>query len=509
MYDILFESPLIIDGSGSAPYRANVATLGDTIAFIGREHVRAKRVIEASRLTLVPGFIDVHAHSEVYALNTKNAGMKLAQGITSDISGNCGIGVFPLNGNRDLLKPLNDDVLGKCGVPFSWSDFRSFTSTLRQSGCGINMGFLQPHAPLRIAVMGEDASRAATDDEIGKMCDLLDKSLSEGCYGFSTGLYYNPCSFADERELEALLCVTAAHGGLFSVHMRSESDEIIEAAEEVLSLALRCSVRLEISHLKIIGDANQDKLPALLSLIHSYRDRGLEVSFDQYPYDFGSTSLFSLLPPRYLSLSRSELRFALQLESEREAMKREILYPEGWESLYTVVGPERISIMHLDSRSDLDGRSLASLSSSPLDSLFDILSDESGAAVMSDVTESESTLEAIMQDDLMHFGTDALYSSFPPHPRSQNATLEFLKTYVLSKKLFTLEKGISILTHRNAALMHIGDRGIVREGAAADLVLLDIDNPEIVIKSVFVNGVPAVEEGRMTGCLSGRILLEK
>ena len=385
MYDLLFESPLIIDGSGSAPYRANVATLGDTIAFIGREHVRAKRVIEASRLTLVPGFIDVHAHSEVYVLNEKNAGMKLKQGITSDISGNCGIGVFPLNENKDLLKPLNDDVLGRCGIPLSWSDFRSFTSAVRENGCGINMGFLQPHAPLRIAVMGDDASRAANDDEISRMCALLEKSLSEGCYGFSTGLYYNPCSFADERELEALLGVTAAHDGLFSVHMRSESDEILEAAEEVLSLSLRCCVRLEISHLKIIGDENQDKLSALLSLIHSYRDRGLEVSFDQYPYNFGSTSLFSLLPPHYLSLS------ALQLESEREAMKREILHPQGWESLYSVVGPERISIMHLDSRSDLDGRSLASLSSSPLDFLFDILSDESGAAVMSDVTESEST----------------------------------------------------------------------------------------------------------------------
>ena len=113
-----------------------------------------------------------------------------------------------------------------------------------------------------------------------------------------------------------------------------------------------------------------------------------------------------------------------------------------------------------------------------------------------------------MQDDLMHFGTDALYSSFPPHPRSQNAALEFLKTYVLSKKLFPLEKGINILTHRNASLMHIGDRGLVREGAAADILLLDIDNPKVEIKSVFVNGVPAAEDGSLTGCLGGRILLK-
>ena len=509
MYDILFESPLIIDGTGSAPYRANVATLGTSIALIGRENVRARRVVEASHLTLVPGFIDVHAHSEIYVLNEKHAEMKLRQGITSDISGNCGIGVFPLNENRHLLKPLNDDVLGKCTQSFCWTDFASFSSLLKKQGCGINTGFMQAHAPLRFAIMGEDSSRAASDDEIRAMCALLDESLSEGCYGFSTGLYYNPCSFADERELEALLSVTAAHDGLFSVHMRSESDDILEAAQEVLALSLRCSVRLEISHLKIIGEANQEKTAALLALIHSYRDRGLDVSFDQYPYNYGSTSLFSLLPPRYLSLTRSELRFALQLESEREEMKREMMHPDGWESLYAVLGPERISILHMDSRSDLEGRSLTSLSSTPLDFLFDILSDEGGAAVMSDVTEDQSTLEAIMKDDLMHFGTDAIYSSSSPHPRSSEAALEFLGNYVLSRKLHTLEEGISILSGKNARLMRITDRGIVREGAAADLLLLDIDNPEVRIAMAVVNGIPALENGVLQNVLSGKVLLRK
>ena len=199
---------------------------------------------------------------------------------------------------------------------------------------------------------------------------LLEQSLEEGCFGLSTGLYYQPCFNADDRELEALLRVVARHDGLFCVHMRSEGDGIVEALEEVLSLAMKTSVRLQISHLKIIGGRNQDKLSSVLDLIHSHHDRGLDVAFDQYPYDYGSTSLFSLLPPWANALSRMELRFALQLDGERSRMRHDMLNPDGWESIWSLVGPENIRILHMDSRSDLDGTCLADLGPDPLDALL-------------------------------------------------------------------------------------------------------------------------------------------
>ena len=515
MYDILFEGARIVDGQGGQPYQANVATLGSTIALIGREHVRARTCVDASRMVLCPGFIDMHAHSELYALRDPSMPMKSAQGITSDISGNCGIGVYPQAGRKRLLEPLCNDVLGRCDE-WDWDGFDGFIDRLSACGTGINMGFLQPHSPLRTAAMGEDSSRAASPDEIAVMCSLLEQSLEEGCFGLSTGLYYQPCFNADDRELEALLRVVARHDGLFCVHMRSEGDGIVEALEEVLSLAMKTSVRLQISHLKIIGGRNQDKLSRVLDLIHSHHDRGLDVAFDQYPYDYGSTSLFSLLPPWANALSRTELRFALQLDGERRRMRHDMLNPDGWESIWSLVGPENIRILHMDSRSDLDGTCLADLGPDPLDALFDVLADEGGAALMCDVTETRSTLERIMQDDLMGFSTDALYSSASPHPRSHSAAVELIRRYCLDRRLFPLEECIHRMSRRNALRLGLEDRGVIREGAVADLVLMDLDalscqwhdgcNPGI--RMVCVNGAIVHENGRCTGLRPGSVLLK-
>ena len=513
MYDILFEGARIIDGQGGLPYVANVATLGSVIALVGREHVRARQHVDASHMVLTPGFIDIHAHSEFYAMREPVMPMRTAQGITSDISGNCGIGVYPLRHGRRFLEPLCNDVLGRCDS-WDWDGFKSFHERLSSSGIGINMGFLQPHSPLRVAAMGADCDRAADDDEIALMCSLLEESLDAGCFGLSTGLYYQPCFSADDRELEALLKVVAGHDRLFCVHMRSEGDGILDALEEVLSLAMRTSVRLQISHLKVIGGRNQDKLSRVLAMIHSYRDRGLDVAFDQYPYDYGSTSLFSLLPPWALALSRTELRFALQLEDERRRMRKDMLEPDGWESIWSLVGPDDIRILHMDSRSDLAGVRLSDLPGDPLESLFDILADEPGAAVMCDVTEDVSSLEAIMKDDLMSFSTDALYSSADVHPRSRSASVEMIRR-TQDRRLMPLEECIRRMSLANAARLGLTDRGVIREGAAADLVLMDLDrlsgqwdghaNAGIVM--VCVNGCIVHEDGVATGARPGTVLL--
>lgn len=522
MYDMMFEGVRVVDGTGRVSYSANVATIGDTIALIGTERVRARTHVSGNGLVLTPGFIDIHAHSEFYALDGKTMRMRIGQGITTDVSGNCGVGVFPLNENRDLLRPLCDDVLGKHEDRWDWDDFSSFRSRLASSGHGINMMFLQAHAPLRVAVMGASSDRAATEDEIRQMCDLLDRSLSEGCAGFSTGLYYQPCFSADDRELEALLEVVRRHDALFAVHMRSEGDEVLESLEEVLELSLKTGCRIEVSHLKAIGRENQAKATRMLEMIHSYRDRGLDAGFDQYPYNYGSTSLFSLLPPEILALSRTEMRFALQLDSEREMMKREILNPHSWESIYHQSGPDAIRILHLDSRNDLDGLNLSQVSAKldmddPLDALFDVLSEESGAAIMCDVTQSQETLEKIMLDPLMTFSTDALYSSESVHERSHSAAIELIGKYVLEKKLMSLEEAVSRMTYRNAVKLSLPDRGVIKEGSAADLVLLDTatlspswhDGVNDGVKMVVINGQPAFVNGQYTDSLRGRVLVSR
>lgn len=521
MYDYLIEDALIYDGSGREPFRGNVATFGGNIAFIGRERVRSRSVVNASGLVLTPGFVDFHAHSEFLALRTPLMKEKLMQGITTDLSGNCGIGPFPVGAEHEMLYGLASDVLGP-SPEWTWNDFSSFSDILQRQGTGINMAFLQAHAPLRVAAMGDDCSRPATDEEIGRMCELLARSLEEGCYGFSSGLYYAPCVFAERKELLALLRTAAGYDAFFAVHHRCEGNDIVESVKEVLDLALESGVRLEISHLKAIGRKNQAKIDTVLSMIDDYRSKGVDVRFDQYPYLYGSTSLFSLLPPDALKLSRNELRFALALENERERYKEEMLHPRYWDSIYEMVGPDDIRILSLDSHSEYEGLSLSELgeklSTDPLSALFDILSDETGSAVMMDVTQTEESLVKIMRSPLMCFGTDALYSGDRLHPRSYSGALELLTGYGLGRKVMPLEELVRKMTGEGAARLGLQDRGLVREGYAADLVMF---NPRFLrptataegsftrnegLSMVMVNGSIVVEHGVANGLIRGGIL---
>ncbi len=522
MYDYLFRGATVIDGTGKTAYKANVATKGKLIAYIGDEPVRASHVYDAKGKYLVPGFIDIHAHSEFLALNTHSAKEKLEQGITTDVSGNCGIGVFPYVEGQDEIKNLCADVLGS-HEPWSWRGFSSFKEELEKDGLGINMLFLQAHAPLRTAVLKDNPNREATEEEIDEMCALLDESLREGCIGFSSGLYYAPCLFASSHELERLLEVVAKHDALFAVHHRCEGNDIISSVKEVLDLALKTKVRLEISHLKVIGRDNQKKLDTVLSMIEEYREKGCRVQFDQYPYVYGSTSLFSLLPPSALKLSRTELRFALSIESQREEYKNEILNPEGWDSIYAMVGAENITIIELESNREFEGLSLASAAeragSDPLSTLFDLLAEESGSAVMLDVTESEESLERILKSPHMCFGTDALYSSDNPHPRSRSAAIQLIKRYGLDKKTIPLEEIIRKMSGETASRLKLKDRGLIKECFLADLVLFDPEKLEATAEPgkpfcknegldvVMVSGIPVVEDGLYNGKLRGRVIL--
>ena len=332
MYDYMFRNALIVDGSGNEPYRANVAIFGDRIAFIGNEGItRAKVVIDASSAVLTPGFIDMHTHTDLQVLRDRDMKAKLHQGILTDVSGNCGIGVFP--NTSENLHVAVEDVLGTY-ENWSWKTYEDYKAILMNGGIGINEVFLASHTALRYAALGDNPGRAASDAEIETMCMILDDLLENGIRGFSSGLYYAPCLFAEEKELLALLNVVKRHDAFFAVHHRCEGNDVIPSLGEVLSLAEKTGVRLEVSHLKAIGKKNQEKVPEMLRMIETARARGFDVQADQYPYSYGSTSLFSLLPPHLLSLSRFEQRLALSLEGERDELNNEILHPDGWDSVY-------------------------------------------------------------------------------------------------------------------------------------------------------------------------------
>lgn len=478
MYDIILKNGLVIDGTGKAPFKADIAVFSDSIALVtDLDITRGKNVIDCSGKYIAPGFIDAHTHTDFLVLKDPKAEARIGQGITTDVSGNCGIGVFPYT--NPILKEMVSDVLGEWN-DWAWSNYSSMKSYYAKKRIGVNELFLVSHTAIRTAVMGDDSKRKATESEIEKMADLLSHELKSGAHGFSTGLYYSPCVYSDRRELFALLKVVKDEGKIFTVHHRSEGNGCCESLEEVLSVAYESGVRIEVSHLKAIGRKNQTEVERMLSLIEEYRQKGLDVKFDQYPYTFGSTSLYSLLPPRLLSFSRLEQRMALSLESEREEIKREIMRDTSWDSIYPIVGPDDIRALYLTSENRYSGMTLTEIAEEkgyddPLDALFDVLRDETGLAVMTDTTESMESLEKIMVHPLMCFGTDSLYSSPFPHPRSFHSTVEFLAHYVRDRKLLPLEEAVRRMTGETASRFSIPDRGIIREGMRADIVVFDYD----------------------------------
>lgn len=516
MYDYIFRNALIADGTGSPLYKANVATFAGRIAFIGKENItRGKNVIYAEGMILAPGFIDIHAHADLQILKDRSARARIGQGITTDVSGNCGIGVFPYS--REL-PPAGADVIGLY-PEWDWGDYLSFKEKVESGGIGNNQMFLVPHSALRFAVMGQDSSRQASVEELERMCMLLSSELSKGAPGFSSGLYYAPCVYADSAELEALLSVVKDHDRLFAVHHRTEGNEVLSSLEEILSLAMKTGVRTEISHLKAIGVKNQDKVDSMLSLIDEYREKGAKVYFDQYPYLYGSTSLYSLLPPSILMYSKLEQRLALSMENSREDLKREMLNPVGWDSVYELVGPDNIRILFLSSFPELKGMSLSEIGEKegmdPLDALFDILSEEMGLAIMTDVTTTEENAIKIMKHSAMCYGSDSLFSSPVPHPRSLHGTVEFLAKYVRDKKVMSVEEAVRKMTGEAADRLGISkERGYVKEGKSADLVLFNLEkltsdeesgaNPGI--EYVLVNGTAAMEKGSIKETRSGLVL---
>ncbi len=521
-YDYFFRNATIVDGSSQSPFVGDVAIRGDKIVNVSRgTDTPSGNAFDATGLVLCPGFIDIHGHSELEVLKNPAMDPKILQGITTEVVGNCGVGVFPLSDENAALLEQVQDILGSY-APYAWKSFAEYVKVWQTGGSGTNMAFLQAHSPLRFFALGGNANRPATTAEVSVMCRMLEKSFKEGCIGFSSGLYYAPCLFADRRELLALLRVTKQYERLFAVHLRCEGNDVLSALEEVLDLARITGVRLEISHLKAIGRVNQILVPKMLAMLEQARMEGIDVLFDQYPYEYGSTSLFSLLPPHYLRLSREDLQKLLKSPKERAAIKEEMQDPDGWDSLYELCGWDNITVMTLESNRQYEGMSLTEIASlrsqGPFDSFFDLLMVEKGTALMTDITQSQDSLKRILSHPLMCFCTDALYAGEKTHPRSYHAAIHLLDKYWKQQNLLSLELLIRKMTSEPASRLGLLDRGRIIAGHKADLVIFDPvtlqdnsteDNPMAKsdgIVLVMVNGKLSFFEGEPTGVCSGSLL---
>lgn len=526
----VFKNALVLDGTGNDPFKANVLVDGPLIVDVDTNLENtsilenAQTVLDINGKILCPGFMDIHAHSELEVLRNPSMFHKTQQGITFDLSGNCGIGVYP---RKIEDSSVFADILGHYSLPWNWTSFDTYSNIIDNlSHPGINMGFLQSHSMLRMSAIKGNPNRAANDKEISQMCELLDISMEQGCFGLSTGLYYAPCLFADEKEILALLKVVKKNNGIFAVHHRCEGDEILSSIDEILNYVEKTGVKLEISHLKAIGRSNQSKVDAVLEKIHRFKDKGFDVKFDQYPYEYGSTSLFSLLPPFLLRLEKDELSKTLATLEDNIFLRKkiidEILHPQGWDSIVELCTWDDIQIVSLESSPEFDGLTLneaaRKIGKDPFDALFMLLSKERELALMADITQSTDNLRKIFKDPLMLFGTDSLYTGDLSHPRSANAAIHLIETMCLKNNVATLPEAIAKMTSKVASRLGILDRGIIKKGNKADLVVFDpsslhdnssLKNPFAMctgLDFVMVNGTFAVYKNAPTYSRSGRVI---
>lgn len=523
MLDIVIEGGTVYDGRGGEPFAAHIGIRGDRIETVIRNAPpEAKVKINASGKIVCPGFIDIHSHSDFSAVIDPNLESKIRQGVTTELVGNCGFSACPILSEQhraDLARKYAD-----AGIRITWSWPEEYFAILESSGIALNIGILVGQGNIRTAVMGGSAA-TPTGSELDQMKEITERCLREGAFGVSTGLIYPPGIFAAKQEIVELLSVVRDHGAMYATHMRNEGEELPGAVQEALESAREASVRLQISHLKAIGQANWGNLDHAVALIERAREDGLDVTCDRYPYIASSTSLDSVLPQwAYEGGEQKELQRLADKES-RTAMAKEILNRHPEEDFWSRLMVAYVAGGELKRH---EGRNLAEIAAeegnNPCDVLFDILLKDELRTDMVYFSMCEENLEKVLRKPYVMIGSDGAarashgpLSAGKPHPRTYGTFPRVLARYV-KKGVVGMPQAIAKMTSMPAEKIGLRDRGVLSEGAFADIVVFDPDtildtatfeNPHQYpqgIEFVLVNGKVAVESGNFLGIRNGRVL---
>jgi N-acyl-D-amino-acid deacylase len=524
--DLLVKNGKIIDGTGNPWFKADLGVKEGKIAAIGQNlRYEARTVINAEGLAVSPGFIDMHTHSDLRVFKYPEEDAKLMQGITTALLGQDGLSVAPIDdANKVPMMQRISGLLGTYLNEWNWNSMADYLSAIDAVNPATNSMMLVPHGAIRAMALGWE-NRLASPDELEKMKALLAQALKEGAVGFSTGLIYPPGMYADHTELVELCKVTASYGGFFVVHMRNEGDYLMESIQEVTDICLEAGCPLHISHLKASGRQNWGKSKEALALIEQARVKGLEVTFDQYPYIAGSTMLDALIPPRFHGGGTKQLLNSLKDPAVREEIRlvQENVKPERWENWIAACGWDRIMINAVvsDKNRFAEGKTIAELSQTlnktPLSVVCDLLIEENGTVTMTNFYGCEDDVKEIMRSDYMTVCSDGIVGG-KPHPRVYGTCARILGKYVREEKVITLPQAIKKMTSLPAQRLGLQDRGILREGLVADMAIFDPNTiqdkgtwdepsqyPDGMIH-VLVTGQLAVKDGKITGVRAGKAL---
>jgi N-acyl-D-amino-acid deacylase len=523
-YDVVVRNGDVIDGTGSPPRRADLAVRDGRIVAIGSVSGRAREEIDASRHVVAPGFIDVQGQSGVTLLADGNGESHIRQGITTEIIGEGGTPAL-------WTKEHADDVsIQRFGLAFNWNGFDGYLRALETKGTSINLGSFAPVAMLREQVMGM-ANRPADAAELKQEQDILERAMQQGSFGFATALIYPPASYTTTDELIALARVAAKYGGVYISHVRGESFRVKEAIGEAIQIAEQAGLPVVIYHLKIGAKANWGHMAEIRQLVEQAQARGVNVTACQYPYTAGGTGLQATLPGWAQEGGRETMLTRLANPAERAKMRRDIEANTEVENLLEGATFDGVQIASVPADKDqsIVGKRLSQIAAGRKqdnwDTLFAILLENDGRVGALYHMMSEDDVMAAMTFPWVSVGTDSSaikpegeLGRGQPHPRSYGTFPRILGHYVRDERVVPLPEAIRKMTSLAASQMKIAERGTLKEGYFADVVIFDpttiadtatFEKPHqypVGVDTVIVNGIVTVRNGKHTGAHAGRAL---
>jgi N-acyl-D-amino-acid deacylase len=528
-FDLIIEHGHVIDGTGAPWYAADVGIRGGRIAAIGRlDQAAAKRRVDATGRVVAPGFIDMLGQSELPLLVDPKVPSKVFQGITTEITGE-GESVAPVN---DAIARDQAKAYQHYGIKRDWTDFAGYFARLERQGIGINLASYVGATTVREMVVGY-GDRAATPAELEQMQGLVAQAMRQGAVGVSSALEYAPAPYASTEELIALASTAAQYGGIYATHMRSEQEAIMTAIEETIRIGRDAHVPVEIWHLKAGGVKNFGLMPEIIARIERARASGVDIGADTYAYPAWFNELSAFIPPWAHDGGKAKLIERLKDKSARERIKKELATPAtDWDNEWqSVPGPEAVQIATVVNPKllDLQGKTLADIAKArgtdPMDTLFDILIEDDAQTFVAVFAMSEPDIELAAVQPWVSFCNDSSGTSPEgplgkefPHPRAYGTFPRVLRKYVREERRMRLGEAIRKFTSLPASRLRLADRGVIKAGMWADIVVFD---PETItdratfsapnqlsvgMQWVLVNGVPVVGDGAATGALPGHVL---
>jgi len=530
MFDIIIKNAHVIDGTGSRRFKADIGIEGSKIVKIGNLKLeKAAQNIDASRLAVSPGFIDMHSHSDFTLLINPKAESKIRQGITTEVIGNCGGSAAPLNETIKEEIRKTTPILEESGLELDWSTMKEYLDRLEKQRIALNVAPLVGHENIRVYAMGYD-NRAPTETELDEMKKQLAKAIEEGAFGMSSGLIYPPSCYAKTDELIELSKVVANYGGIYTSHIRGESDRLFSSVKEAIKIGKKAKVPVEISHHKAGGKANWGKVKETLKMIDEARAKSVDVTCDVYPYTAGSFGLAAMLPHWAHEGGSEKLFERLRNPEIREKLRKEM--KEGtpeWPSPLKAADWDATIIARSKRHPEFEGKSVQenarSRGTNPFEFVFDLLIEESASVSVVRFAMCEEDVKVVMQHPFSMIGTDSstvapygVLGRGKPHPRGYGTFPRVLGKYVRKEKTLTLENAVRKMTSLPARKLGLKDRGLIKEGMYADIAIF---NPETIldkatyvephrypegIEYVLVNGKVTIERDAHTKALAGKAL---